>query len=59
MATHSGILASSILWTEKPLHPWGRKELDMIEQLNTKHTQLIYNVKVSGVQHSDFSYTHT
>ena len=35
MATHSGILASRILWTEKPLHPWGRKELDMIEQLNT------------------------
>ena len=60
MSTHSGILASRILWTEKPLHPWGRKELDMIEQLNIQHTQLIYNVvKVAGAQHSDFSYTHT
>ena len=59
MAAHSGILASRIPWTETPWHPWGRKEADTIEPLNTQHTQLIYNVKVSGVQHSDLSYTYT
>ena len=34
MATHSGILAWRILWTEEPgrLHsPWGHKELDTAE----------------------------
>ena len=38
MATHSSILAQRILWTEEPnrLHsPWGCKELDRTEQLNT------------------------
>ena len=33
MATHSGSLASSIPWTEKPLNPLGRKESDTIEHL--------------------------
>ena len=38
MATHSSILAQRILWMEEPnrLHsPWGCKELDRTEQLNT------------------------
>ena len=35
MATHSSILAWRIPWTEKPAgySSWGRKELDMTEQL--------------------------
>ena len=35
MATHSSILAWKIPWTEEPVgySPWGRKELDMTEQL--------------------------
>ena len=41
MATHSSILAWRIPWTEEPVgcSPWGRKELDMTEQLNhsTQH----------------------
>jgi len=32
MATHSSILTWRIPWTEEP---WGRKELDTTEQLNT------------------------
>ena len=37
MATVSSIHAWKILWTEEPggLHPWGRKELDMTEQLHS------------------------
>ena len=39
--THSSILAWRIPWTEEPngllMGPWGRKELDMTEQLHT-HT---------------------
>ena len=31
MATHSSILAWRIPWTEATYHPWGHKELDMIE----------------------------
>ena len=36
MATHSGILAWRIPWTEKPgrLQSLGRKELDMTERLS-------------------------
>ena len=37
MATHSSILASRMPWTEEPgagYRPWGRKELDMTEQLH-------------------------
>ena len=35
MATPSSILAWKIPWTEEPVgySPWGRKELDMTEQL--------------------------
>ena len=36
MATHSSILAQRTLWTEESgrlYSPWGRKELDMTEQL--------------------------
>ena len=35
MATHSGILAQRIPWTEEPrgIQPMGRKELDMTKQL--------------------------
>ena len=35
MATHSGILAWEIPWTEEPgrLHPWGCKESDATERL--------------------------
>ena len=38
--THSSILAWKIPWTEEPdgLSPWGRKELDTIEQLTQLHT---------------------
>ena len=37
METHSSILAWKIPWTEEPAgySPWGRKEWDMTEQLNT------------------------
>ena len=37
MATHSGILAWEIPWTEEPggYSPWGRKELAMTEQITT------------------------
>ena len=37
MATHSGILVWRIPWTGEPAgySPWGCKELDMTEQLNT------------------------
>jgi len=39
MATHSGIFAWEIPWTEEPggYSPWGGKELDMTEQLNNKN----------------------
>ena len=36
MATHSSIFAWRIPWTEEPgglYSPWGRKELEMTEQL--------------------------
>ena len=37
MAIHSSILAWEIPWTEDPggLHPWGCKQSDMTERLNT------------------------
>ena len=35
MATHSSILTWRIPWMEVDYSPWGRKESDMIEQLNT------------------------
>ena len=41
MATHSSILACRIPWTEEPgglYSPWGRKELDMAEQLSLSVT---------------------
>ena len=41
MATHSSILAWRIPWTEEPsglYSPWGRKELDMAEQLSLSST---------------------
>ena len=40
MATHSSILAWKILRTEEPgtYSPWGRKKLDMTEQLTHTHT---------------------
>ena len=36
MATHSGILAWKIPWTEElgRVHPWGRKESDRTERLS-------------------------
>ena len=39
MATHSGIVAWRILWTEEPgrLH-WGHKELDTAEVTENTHT---------------------
>ena len=42
MATHSSILTWRIPWTEVGYSPWGRKESDMIEQLNT-FTSFSYN----------------
>ena len=45
MAIHSSVLAWRILWTEEPsglYSPWGRKELDMTEQLT--HTMTCYNI---------------
>ena len=45
MTTHSSILAQRILWTEEPnrLHsPWGCKELDRMEQLNTFIFELLW-----------------
>ena len=41
MAAHSSILAWRIPWTEEPgglYSPWGRKELDMAEQLSLSIT---------------------
>ena len=37
MASHSGILACEIPWTEEPgcYSPWGHKELAMTEQITT------------------------
>ena len=37
MASHSGILAWEIPWTEEPggYSPWGHKELAMTEQITT------------------------
>ena len=39
MTTQSSILAWRIPWTEEPAgyRPWGRKELDMTEQLTLSH----------------------
>ena len=44
MATHSSILAWKISWTEEPggLHPWGRKEWGMTEQLTLTYLLNIY-----------------
>ena len=49
VATHSGILAWRIPWTEKPgsLHPCGHKELDMTEQLSSI-SPLVPNSPCSG-----------
>ena len=43
MATHSNILAWKIPWAEEPgdYSPWGRKELDMTERLNTHTDKLV------------------
>ena len=44
MATHSTILAWRIPWTEEPgglYSPWGRKELDMTEQLSTAQSSTV------------------
>ena len=40
MATHSNILAWRIPWKRSLAYhsPWGRKESDMAQQLNTAHT---------------------
>ena len=40
MATHSVILAWEISWTQEPVgyRPWGLKQSDTSEQLNTTHT---------------------
>ena len=41
MATHSSILVWRITWTEKPGRLlWGRKELDMTEQLALTHSNV-------------------
>ena len=40
MATHPSILSWRIPWTQKPgglYSPWGRKRLDLIEQLTHSH----------------------
>ena len=45
MATHFGILAWEIPWTEEPgrlYSPWSHKESDMTEQLITTTTKRIY-----------------
>ena len=47
MAPHSSTLAWKILWMEEPIgyNPWGQKESDMTEQLNTHqhtHTHVKY-----------------
>ena len=34
MPTHASIPAWEMSWTEEPVSPQGRKELDMTEQLN-------------------------
>ena len=41
IATYSSILAWTIPWTEHPggLQSWGRKELDMTEQLTHTHAK--------------------
>ena len=46
MATHSGILAWRILWTEEPgrLH-WGHKELDTAEVTENTHTHTHTQIK--------------
>ena len=41
MATHSGILARKILWTEEPVH--GVTELDMVECMCTR-THTIFTI---------------
>ena len=54
MATHSGILAWEIPWTEEPGYsPWGRKESDTTERLNHKENrqQIGADGKVNAVFH--------
>ena len=59
MTTHSSILAWRIPWTEEPgglhrgkLSPWGSKELDTTEQLNTHiHTHTLLSLKLSTLSH--------
>ena len=51
MATHSSILAWRISWTEEPAgySPWGRKELGLIEPLNTDtHVTIHRMVEISS-----------
>ena len=54
MATHSSILAWRIPWTEEPggYSPWGRKELDMTEQL----TLSLFKVRVITEFSATFSW---
>ena len=49
MATHSGILAWTVLWTEKPgSSSWGCKELDTTEQLTCIY--IIVHLYVINIQ---------
>ena len=50
MAIHSSILLWRIPWTEKPggYSPWGHKEMDMTEQLNTHMLDLVLRNVESG-----------
>ena len=44
MATHSGILAWDIPWTEEPgrPHPWGCKESDSTERLHYYYYYILF-----------------
>ena len=44
MATHSGILAWEIPWTEEPgrPHPWGCKESDSTERLHYYYYYILF-----------------
>ena len=47
MATHSNILTWRSPWTEEPgelYSPWGRRELDMTEQLNDNMISLTHDL---------------
>ena len=48
MATHSSILAWRIPWAEEPggYSPWGRKESDTTERLNTSHLMVVVRTEV-------------